>query len=179
MERMTRAILAAALLSLAGAGSLSAAGEDPGNTPRGNGAEAAAVSAESWWQMTCPVMGNPVDPGVFTDHDGRRVYFCCPPCVERFMQDPETFIQKIEEQGILLEKSPQPQLVCPVTGRGIDKNIYIDHEGRRVYLCCRQCVETFKSDPESFVTALLEQGVTLEEIPEDSAAESAAESAGE
>jgi len=29
----------------------------------------------------------------------------------------------------------KPQTVCPVRGEKIDKNVYTDYQGQRVYLC--------------------------------------------
>ena len=59
----------------------------------------------------------------------------------------------------------KPQTMCPVMGGKIDKNIYADHDGKRIYLCCAACVDTFKKDPEKYMAKLAEQGVTLEEAP--------------
>lgn len=42
----------------------------------------------------CPVMGGPVDPAIYADHDGRRIYFCCDPCVEKYKKDPARYAGK-------------------------------------------------------------------------------------
>jgi YHS domain-containing protein len=55
-------------------------------------------------QDHCPVMGNPVDRKVFFDYEGKRIYFCCSPCIEKFKEDPEGFIKKMEAEGIGFEK---------------------------------------------------------------------------
>lgn len=57
-------------------------------------------------QPTCPVMGNPVSRALHTDYQGKRVYFCCPPCVKKFENDPDKFMQVIEEKGMKLEDAP-------------------------------------------------------------------------
>ena len=46
-------------------------------------------------QKTCPVMGGPIDQKVFTDYNGRRVYFCCPGCIGKFKQDPDKYLAKL------------------------------------------------------------------------------------
>ncbi len=43
---------------------------------------------------------------------------------------------------------PFPQEVCPVMGGKIDKNVYIDFQAQRIYLCCPGCKETFLKDTE-------------------------------
>lgn len=43
-------------------------------------------------------------------------------------------------------------VMCPVmTDMSIDKNIYVDHEGQRIYFCCQKCIAEFKEDPEKFL----------------------------
>ena len=55
------------------------------------------------------------------------------------------------------------QTSCPVMGRPISKDIYLDHKGRRVYFCCQMCVGTFKEDPETYLKKL-DEG--LQKAPE-------------
>ena len=58
------------------------------------------------------------------------------------------------------------QTICPVMGREIDKNIYADYDGKRVYLCCRACLKTFEKDPERYMQKLRAEGIALEDAPE-------------
>jgi Cu(I)/Ag(I) efflux system membrane fusion protein len=46
-------------------------------------------------QRLCPVMGNPVVSDVFTDYLGIRIYFCCPPCIKKFTDEPDKWIPKL------------------------------------------------------------------------------------
>ncbi|GJM23830.1 MAG: hypothetical protein DHS20C16_02450 [Phycisphaerae bacterium] len=46
-------------------------------------------------QTKCPIMGGEIDPEVFADYRGGRVYFCCPPCIEKFKADPDQYIDKL------------------------------------------------------------------------------------
>jgi len=61
------------------------------------------------------------------------------------------------EHGKVAPKGEEPaaaeiaQKTCPVMGGKIDKNIHIDHNGRRVYFCCAGCVGTFKKDPAKYL----------------------------
>jgi YHS domain-containing protein len=52
------------------------------------GAETKDVSAKIE-QITCPVMGNPINKNVFTEYKGKKVYFCCAACVDEFKANPE------------------------------------------------------------------------------------------
>ena len=62
--------------------------------------------SETKQQTTCPVMGGEIDKSIYADHDGKRVYFCCPPCLDEFKKTPEKFIKKLEDEGVTLEKAP-------------------------------------------------------------------------
>lgn len=49
-------------------------------------------------QKTCPVMeGNPINKDIFVEYQGKKVYFCCPACVEAFNKDPEKYISKLPQ----------------------------------------------------------------------------------
>jgi YHS domain-containing protein len=49
-------------------------------------------------QKMCPVMGGPIDPNIYTDYNGRRIYFCCTSCPKVFEKDPEKYVAKVDEQ---------------------------------------------------------------------------------
>jgi YHS domain-containing protein len=61
--------------------------------------------------------------------------------------------------------SGKPQTICPVMAGKIDKKVYTDYNGKRVYFCCSQCKKDFQKDPDGYVKKLEEQGVTLEKTP--------------
>ena len=58
------------------------------------------------------------------------------------------------------------QTVCPVMGGEINKEVYADYNGKRVYFCCQGCLSTFKKNPEKYMKKLEDGGVTLENTPE-------------
>ena len=57
-------------------------------------------------QTTCPVMGGEINKDIYLDHEGNRIYFCCQACVEKFNQDPDTYLQKLKTANVTLQKSP-------------------------------------------------------------------------
>jgi len=59
----------------------------------------------------------------------------------------------------------KPQTTCPVLGGKIDKDVYVDHQGKRIYLCCKGCIDTFKKDPAKYLKKLEDEGVSLEDTP--------------
>jgi len=58
------------------------------------------------------------------------------------------------------------QTICPVMGGKINKAVFADHAGKRVYFCCAACIEPFKKDPEKYIKKLESDGVELAKVPE-------------
>lgn len=46
------------------------------------------------------------------------------------------------------------QTICPVMGGAINKSIYTEYKGKKVYFCCAACIEKFKADPEKYIAKL-------------------------
>lgn len=65
---------------------------------------AAAVFAGP--QTNCPVMGGPVNPKLFVDANGYRIYVCCGGCIAEVKADPAKYIEKMKADGVELEKTP-------------------------------------------------------------------------
>ncbi len=57
------------------------------------------------------------------------------------------------------------QTVCPVLKGNVDKNVYVDYKGHRIYFCCKGCDAEFQKDPEKYLKKMESQGVTLEKSP--------------
>ncbi len=126
---------------------------------------AGATEALPPMQTLCPIMGNEIDRSVFVDYEGQRIYFCCASCVKEFSKDPAGHVAKMKAAGIRLHPVPKPQTLCPVMGEPVDRSVYTDHAGRRIYFCCQPCVKQFQKDPEKYLKLLAEQGVELEPAP--------------
>jgi YHS domain-containing protein len=58
---------------------------------------AAAPAGTDIAQTQCPVLGGKVDPNVYVDYQGRRVYFCCPMCKDTFLKDPAKYLAKLPD----------------------------------------------------------------------------------
>jgi Cu(I)/Ag(I) efflux system membrane fusion protein len=63
-------------------------------------------------------------------------------------------------------KSPaKSQSTCPVMGGKINRKLFADHGGKRVYFCCPGCKPEFRKDPERYLKKLRDAGVKLEDAP--------------
>ena len=59
-------------------------------------------------QKTCPVMDGAINKDIYTDHEGRRVYFCCAGCVDAFKKDPDTYLAKVDAEIEAAEEAAAP-----------------------------------------------------------------------
>ncbi len=57
-------------------------------------------------QTTCPILGGKIDQKVFVDYQGKRIYFCCTGCIDKFKKDPEKYLKKMEAEGVTPAKTP-------------------------------------------------------------------------
>ncbi len=48
-------------------------------------------------QTTCPIMGTAINKALFAEYKGKKVYFCCSPCEEKFNEEPEKYIAKLPQ----------------------------------------------------------------------------------
>ena len=58
-----------------------------------------------------------------------------------------------------------PQTTCPAMGGKIDTSLYVDHDGKRIYVCCAACIDAIKKDPAKYIKKLEDAGVTLAKAP--------------
>ncbi len=52
----------------------------------------------------------------------------------------------------------KPQTRCPVMGRNINKGVFVDVNGYRVYLCCKGCAAAVEKDPDKYLAKIRENG---------------------
>ena len=58
-------------------------------------------------QTNCPVMkGNAINPKLYVDANGYRIYVCCGGCIKEVKADPAKYIAKMKAAGVELEKAP-------------------------------------------------------------------------
>jgi len=61
-------------------------------------------------QTVCPVLRQGIDceinKEVYTDYKDKRIYSCSEGCLNEFKNNPDTYIELLEEQGVVFEKVP-------------------------------------------------------------------------
>jgi len=115
-------------------------------------------------QTVCPISGKDIDKDVYVDHEGKRIYLCCPDCVEKATADAKKIVARLESEGIKLAKATVKQTLCPVMGGEINKELYSDHDGKRVYFCCAMCKPIFEKDPAKYIKEMEAKGIELEKV---------------
>ena len=46
------------------------------------------------------------------------------------------------------------QTMCPVMGGPINKDIFVEYQGKKVYFCCAQCKGEFEKESEKYLSKL-------------------------
>ena len=52
-------------------------------------------------QLKCPLSGKDIQAGVSIEHDGKKVFFCCPGCPDGFKADPAKYTAKLPQFSAL------------------------------------------------------------------------------
>ncbi len=74
------------------------------------------------------------------------------------------FITPPADTGMsVLHAEETEQKMCPVLGNPIDKSVYVDYQGKRIYFCCAGCIPEFKKNPDKYMEKL--QGKKLPDSP--------------
>lgn len=64
-------------------------------------------------------------------------------------------------------KFSNAQKLCPVLNEPINPSLYVDFEGKRIYVCCTHSLDVVKANPEKFIRQLEAEGITLEPAPKE------------
>jgi Cu(I)/Ag(I) efflux system membrane fusion protein len=56
-----------------------------------------------------------------------------------------------EEQAKVM---PGEQILCPVMGNPINKDVFVEYKGKKVYFCCDGCDDVFLKEPEKYLPKL-------------------------
>jgi len=60
-------------------------------------AETKEVASAAIEQTVCPIIGGAINKDIFTEYKGKKVYFCCAGCKEKFEKEPEMYLAKLPQ----------------------------------------------------------------------------------
>lgn len=116
-------------------------------------------------QTLCPLMvEDEIDPDVFVEYKGVKVYMCCGTCEKQWKQNPDYFAVVSAPQAPALKAvaskkiKPLKQKFCPVyTDRRVHpKGPSLEYEGQTVYFSKKRALDRFKADPQRYLKGLQE-----------------------
>ena len=125
----------------------------------------AGATEEAVPQRTCPMMGGKANKDLPVDFCGKRIRGCCQGRVGPVGKAPAQDAKTLENKGITLDKTPIPQTTCPMMGGKINKNLFVDSGGKRVYVCCKDCLGPVGKAPAKYIKTLEDKGITLDKTP--------------
>ena len=107
-----------------------------------------------------PVCGMSVNPATSPhsyEHAGKKYYFCCAGCVDKFHANPQSYLNR-SAPALVMPGTPQPVPKAmefdPVCGMMVNpqkaKNTF-EHEGKKYYFCGESCAEKFKTSPQQYM----------------------------
>jgi YHS domain-containing protein len=128
---------------------------NPGKYVAKVAAQRAALAELPKVQVSCPVTGKPVDGKTSIEHNGEKVNFCCPKCVDKFQKDPSKY-------KTALANSYTYQAKCPVMGGDIDPQSFTTLAGgQKIYFCCPGCEGPLFKESGKYASKLEAQGFKI------------------
>jgi YHS domain-containing protein len=72
-----------------------------------------------------------------------------------------------ESSAKISQEKKTVQTECPVMGGKINKALFVDYQGKRIYVCCQGCIGKVKENPEKYIKEIEAKGIVLEETPKN------------
>ncbi|HXJ88851.1 MAG TPA: heavy metal translocating P-type ATPase [Candidatus Binatia bacterium] len=115
---------------------------------------------------TDPVCGMKVNPATTKyvhEHAGKKYYFCCGHCAQKFKDAAESYLKKPVAAGLVRLEMPsaaaQPEAnvelaIDPVCGMKVNPataKFVSEQQGKNYYFCSRGCLEKFQAGPANYL----------------------------
>ncbi len=52
-------------------------------------------------QVACPVQHGKINKDLYVDYKGQRIHFCCKDCIPIFNKNPEAYLKRMEQEGVI------------------------------------------------------------------------------
>ena len=105
----------------------------------------------------CGMTVNPTTAKYSAEHSGKKYFFCCGGCADKFLAHPQQYLNKPALGLVTLGMPPSAASVAhdPVCGMNVNPATakhFVEYEGKKYYFCCAGCVEKFKTAPQSYLS---------------------------
>ncbi|HKV81893.1 MAG TPA: heavy metal translocating P-type ATPase, partial [Candidatus Sulfotelmatobacter sp.] len=120
----------------------------------------AASTAPLEKDPVCGMNVNPATAKQVHEHAGKKYYFCCGHCLEKFSANPGQYLNRSASGGLVSLGMPVATSASkterdPVCGMSVYLATakYTHNEGGKTYyFCAGSCAEKFKADPQKYLT---------------------------
>ena len=72
----------------------------------------------------------------------------------------------VVDDGDEKKEGEKSQTLCPVTGKEMNRRVFMDYNDKRIYFCSPECIEEFKKDPRGYIRKMEKTGVVFAKAPE-------------
>jgi YHS domain-containing protein len=116
-------------------------------------------------QVACPISGRPVNEETLVEIGNAQAGFCCKNCLAKYNAADDD--GKLEIMFANLDRGFTRQTKCPVSGKPINAEYVVEHDGQKVYFCCPNCPDAFRADPAKYLSKLPQFAAAEVEAAED------------
>lgn len=103
-------------------------------------------------QVACPLTGRPINPEAVAEVGPVKVAICCNGCKGKV--EAADAATKLTLVFAKLDKGFTLQTACPVSGKPIKADKFVEYKGKKVYFCCPGCPGAFEKNPEKYLSKL-------------------------
>ncbi len=118
----------------------------------------AAFQGTPYLLNTCAVSKEVFENGdepIVRVFEGRQFSFCCKKCVKKFQENPDKYIDSINERIVAAQMPYYSTTKCLVSDEelGDDATNFV-YNNRLIRFCCNDCKKEFKADPTAYLAKL-------------------------
>ena len=75
----------------------------------------AGITKTKTAQKNCPVMGGKINPKLYYQYKGQKIYVCCPGCIATIKKNPEMYLKKVQKEIAAAKKKVAPKAAAKTT----------------------------------------------------------------
>lgn len=105
-------------------------------------------------QVACPLSGKPLNKEASAELGKQKIGFCCEHCLAEFKEASDDKKLELAFSEAAFKKGFTHQTKCPVSGKPINPEAFVEYKGEKVYFCCPGCPKAFEENPEKYVAKL-------------------------
>lgn len=103
---------------------------------------------------TCPVSGEKVDPAVYLEKEGERVYFCCKNCQGKASADVAAAYDKAYPAVKVVDTKNK---ACPVMAETLEPDAkQVTVQGHKIGICCAGCDKKMKKAANHYIALAMD-----------------------